>query len=187
MGLFGRKKPSESVRHTAAVDSWKPDVNLEVARPLVFKMIYTTHTVGVGNDVIEHVLHQFGNASGTPVEPMALMDYDSRIYDYGVILQRPWVWLAAVAQAAAVSGDHALVGACAFWAHHWKNVMQPRFGPYERQFWLIGSVPGDVRRTLCELGVESLSQLAPDFVLFGDDTGQIHAGTLKRSLPAMLA
>lgn len=187
MGLFGRKKSHESAKRTTPAENWQPNVDLAVARPLVFEMIYTSHTPAIGSDAIEDVVHKFGRASGTPIEPMALMEYDPEVYDYRAILQRPWMWLAAVAETAAASGDHHLVAACAFWAHHWTNVMQPDFGAYERQFWLVGSVPDDVRRTLRDVGMESLSLLPDDFVLFGDDTGEVRAGGLRRALPAMLA
>lgn len=102
---------------------------------------------------------------------------------FGEVLERPWRWLAAIADAASTSGDHELVGICAVCVRMWQNnILTPMFSPYERQFWLVSTVPDDVRIEVRDLALISLGQIQEDR---GDETAEI-TGWPAASLPILL-
>ena len=98
------------------------------------------------------------------------------------LLRRPWLWTLTVAQTAADAQRYNITGICLWWAHNWKQDMQPHFKPYERTLWPVSAVPSDVRDQLRTIAATSLAKLPSQTVLFGNVTGQVTAGWLAKNV-----
>ncbi len=178
-----RSTPSTSSRPTPT--PWSPTVDLDRCRDVLTDLIYTTNTPGNSADEIERCVFSWGSACGGLIDPQALLKR-FEMEKFGETSEWPWQWLLANARAASEAGDHELVAFCAFWVHQWKNIMQPKFGPYERQYWVISNVPSAVLTEIRSYATTSLAQIPRDRVLFGNQTGQITAGFMTDNLSAML-
>jgi hypothetical protein len=180
----GSKGKAQTASTRTAAPPWAPTVNVPEARSIVVDLVYATNSQGrVSNEQIDVMRDRWSRASDAPTDPMGLMKFESD--EFRTVMERPWRWLAANARAAQGS-DHEFVGFAAFWAFMWKHSLEPNFGQYEKMNFLISSVPSEVCAELVKLNDESMRELSPDHVLFGDETGQFTAETLLSVIPSGL-
>lgn len=156
--------------------------HLSESKRLLSDMIHTFNS-SAGRDAREQCVFAWGRTSGTPTDPMQLLR-NHNMDDFGAVTERPWRWLSGLAHNAYEAGDHELVLYAAFWLLTWKAV-SPRFGPYERQFWLISEVPRDVSSNLEDLVATSASVLPGDAVLFSDATGKVTVNDIAELVVGM--
>jgi hypothetical protein len=75
------------------------------------------------------------------------------------------------------AGDDHIVASSLFWAQYWTTVLGPRQGPVEQfEIFIERTIPSNVRSGLVHVGLPAIAQLAEDFVVAGDDTGQVTSG-----------
>lgn len=173
MALF---KKRESV---VAAPTWTPTINLHTSRPVVFALA----NAPVSNDgQVRSAIAQFVQMSERPPleEAIHLIQRDPDV------LHRPWIWLAAVMQEASAHGDHHLATAGLFWACYWTSVLVPRNNTGSFMELELDLIPVPRKAQIASLGVSAARELPADFVVVGDPTGQIHAGSLAESAPSLL-
>ena len=137
----------------------------------------------------EQLIFEFGGASGTPRTLEEVGDFvanPQKPYSNADMLCRPWYWTLAVARSASKAGDHELVGYCAYWTLHWQSWEVPRRQAYERTMWALDVVPRSVAHDLADLVEASMRHLAPDYVLFGDNSGSITAEWIQQNARKMM-
>ncbi len=175
MAIFRRRPAKEESPPTA----WAPPVDMSTARPVVFALA----NAPVSNDTqVRSAIAEFVRLSGKPPLDQALhlirADPD--------IIHRPWIWLAAVMREAAAAGDHHLAAAALYWACYWTSDLVPRNNAGSFMELELDPIPAPRKAELFSLGIASASQLPEDFVIVGDETGQIHAGALTRQASTLL-
>jgi hypothetical protein len=171
MALFGRKKGLTSeVNRT----HWAPRVDLNTARPAVFALANTP----VSNDMQFHrAIADFVRLSGTPSSEDSYR-FAQALLDDPKVTNRPWVWLSAVMREAAAADDNHLAAAGLFWACHWTSNIVPRNNSGGFVQLDLFPIPPETKEELLFLGVASARKLPEDFLIVGDETGQVHAGPL---------
>jgi hypothetical protein len=175
MALF-KKRPAEQ---QSTPSSWTPTVDLDTDRPVVFALA----NAPVSNDMqVRSAIAQFVRLSERPSLEQAL----NLIRTEPAVLHRPWIWLAAVMREATAAGDHHLATAGLYWACYWTNDLVPRNNLGSLMELELDPIPVPQKAELLALGLASASQLPEDFVIVGDETGQIHAGPLAQSAGALL-
>jgi len=103
------------------------------------------------------------------------------------VKERPWYWIAANSRLALASGDFAAPAMAGYWLYTWKDLLEPRWGPYERNLWHISMfIPDAVKSDVREAAVAACAELPEDYFFFGDDGGTITAGVLRTLLPITL-
>lgn len=91
---------------------------------------------------------------------------------------RPWKWLAAVAERAAVEGELALVGRTYLFVHFWTGTVAPLLGPDDRmRLGLVDPAPATGTR-LAVAAFEALRRLPGREVLVDHPSGVITVATV---------
>jgi hypothetical protein len=171
MALF-KKKPKAS---QPAAPSWSPHVDLPTARPVVFALANAPKS----NDAqVRSAIADFVRLSERPSLERALHDPES--------LHRPWVWLAASMRQAAAADDHHMASAALFWACYWTSGLVPQLDLGAFVELELDPIPEQRKAEIQSLGVASAQQLPNDFVVVGDETGAIYAGSLAATAATQL-
>jgi hypothetical protein len=177
MGIFDRRRtPPE------APPPYQPTVDMRTARPAVFALAYAM----ASNDTqVRAAIANLARLSGRP----PLEQRDSMIQNEPGVLQRPWVWLAAVMRQAGDIDDYHLAAAALLWAVHWTAILVPRIGQDAAAFaeLELDPIPPALKTEIRDLGIASARRLPPEFVIAGDDSGQVHAGQLAETAGTLLA
>jgi hypothetical protein len=174
MGLFSKKEAP-----VPPAPAWSPKVDLAVAREIVFALAKAP----ISDDMqVRSAIAAFVRASERPPLEKAL-DLQRQEPE---VLHRPWIWLAAVMREASAAGDNHLAAAALYWACYWTSNLVPRNNLGAFMELELDPIPGPRKAELAALGIASARQLAPDFVIVGNETGEIQAGPLADSAPEML-
>src|ERR1019366_2880112 len=165
MPLFKRRE-SEQPHAT-----WIPAVVLSDARPVVFAL---ANAPASDDAQVRAAVADFVRLSERPAleRALELMRSDPDV------LQRPWVWLAAVMAEASASGDNHLAAAGLFWACYWNSQLLPQRNLGAMLELELDPIPDPIKVEIASIGVSAAQQLAPGFVVVGDDSGRITAGPL---------
>src|SRR5579859_1242364 len=140
MGLFGRK---ESAPERPA---WTPRVDMTTARPAILALA----NAPASNDAqVRNAIEKFVRLSDRPQPERAI----HLIRDDPEVLNRPWIWLAAVMRQASASGDYHLAAAGLFWACYWTSIIVPRSKLGDFLELELDPIPGPRRAELLTLGV----------------------------------
>jgi hypothetical protein len=169
MGIFDRRKPAEH----PAPPPYKPAIDMSTARPAVFALAFAPSS----NDAqVRTAIANVARLSGRPA-PMQVM---AMIRTYPDALQRPWFWLVAVMRQAGETGDYHLAAAALVWSIHWSSILVPRIGNNAPAYLdlELDPIPRHIKEEILALGMASLSHLPEDFVIVGDETGQMRAGPI---------
>ena len=171
MALFGRKKREQT--EVLAVGLAAPVVvqegDLEHVRQLM-----TQFNSAVGSDAS---IRRFGvdlNRAGgftsdvNTVRAVQQLGPDA--------LQRPWLWLAAVARQALAQGDRLLVAQVALMAQFWDQQIAPHFTAAEAFDGIVDRMKDPARAQLFSVALEALLVLPADTVVMENPTGTLRAG-----------
>lgn len=177
----------------AGVPVWSPTVDMRTARPVVFALA----DYPGGNDVRNYdAVTTFVRLSERPPTQRLLQivaDTVAANPSYGQgslieqLLNRPWNWLALVMWRAGSDGDHHLVLAGLWWACYWTSELLPRnnsIGALEE--WGLCPIRPSLKTEILSLGIASASRLPENFVVAGDQTGQLLVGRLAQIAPEIL-
>jgi hypothetical protein len=183
MAIFARKPARD-----ASAQVWAPTIDTVTARPVIFAL---ASAPGLNDAQAGAAIAAFVRLSERPsTEQLLRLAANAGSSRDAVIrqaLDRPWTWLAAVMRQAGSAGDHHLVLAAMFWACYWTSNLLPRnntLGALEE----LGLSPIDtaIKKEILSLGKNSAEKLPEDFVVAGDETGQLLAGTLALAAPELL-
>jgi hypothetical protein len=172
MPLF--KKPKSEPR-----TAWVPTIDLAVARPAVFAL---ANAPASGDVQVRAAVAEFVRLSERPSLEKAL----DLIRSDPDVLNRPWMWLTSVMNEADASGDHHLAAAGLFWACYWTSQLLPRMNLGSMIDIELDPIPESLRIGIASVGTSAARQLPPEFVVVGDESGNITAGPLAHSAAAML-
>ena len=157
-----------------------PVVEMSSARPLVFSLAMAPAM----NDMqVRSAIAELLRLSETPPAGHGQRT-PGREAD---IAARPWQWLTAVMQEAQDLGDHALAAAALMWALHWTSLLVPRFDTASFQELGLYPIPDEWKSRIRALGISATSSLPDDFVVAGDETGQMLAGMLTEYASTILS
>ena len=163
-----------------------PTIDLPAGRAALLEAIQATNSSGrLAPDQTESIIKRVLVLGGAPRNEY---DMASQLSggDVNEVLRRPWVWLAANTSHAHLNGDHEFVAFSAFWVHMWKNMLYPKFGNYEHLTYMTSDVPPETVAEISALAQSSLALLPADYVLFGNESGQITAGWLGEHVGLLL-
>lgn len=159
---------------------WVPTVEMSTARPAVFALA----NAPISNDAqVRAAIAYFARLSERPLPEQAI----HLIRNDPEVLNRPWIWLAAVMRQADAADDHHLAAAGLYWAFYWTSSLAPRIDSAAGFLELeLDPIPTALKTEILALGVASASQLPEDFMIVGNETGQIYAGPLAAKVRSML-
>lgn len=174
MGLFKKKTQPEPQEAPLIVT----DADLPQARELVGAFLDA-----VGNDPALHYAGlQIALASGAPDMQEVVMGRAP-----ASAIDRPWRWLAAVAEQAASANDPLLAGRVAWFAAFWTTTLGPRMGIGNMLEMRMDPPKGDVLPRIYTAAAQVLPQLPDDAIIIDHPTGTVRVGTvlahLARALP----
>lgn len=167
----------------ASSDRWHVP-NLDASREL-FPAILQITTQRMSSEELEPMIFRWCELSSSPATPETMMR-DHQPDDFAQVIRRPWYWLAANVRAAHDARDWTHVATCGFWAAQWRLNLQPKLGPYERQFWLIGSIPEEVTAELIRLVNSAMDQVPHDTIVLGDASDGFTAAQLRANYETMM-
>jgi hypothetical protein len=178
MGIFDRRPhaPQETL------PAYQPIVDMRAARPAVFSL---AHAMALNDAEVRAAIANLVRLSGRPslarAVEMARVEPD--------VLDRPWIWLAAVMRQADKSGDYHLAVAALFWCTYWTAMMVPKIensNPATFAELELDPIPAILKREIQVMGLASASQLPEDFVIAGDDTGRVNVGQIVELATTLL-
>jgi hypothetical protein len=168
--------PVQEPETTASV--WVPTVAMSSARPVVFTL---AQAPAMNDRQVRSAIAELVRLSETPPAQT------QRIIGSGSdVLTRPWEWLGAVMRDAQDSGDHALAAAGLLWALHWSAILVPKLDSNAFMELGLHPIPALWKAEILNLGLAATSSLPDDFVVAGDETGQMLAGVLARQASGIL-
>lgn len=182
MGIFGRREQAQPASPTA----YEPVIDMRTARPAVFAL---AHSMSSNDAQVRAAIANLARLSDRP-PPMGILAMNRESVHLQRVLERPWIWLAAVMRQAGESGDHHLVMAALLWALHWTTILVPKIGADNWAAFAeleLNPVPPHCKKEILALGLASARQLPEDFVIAGDKTGEMRAGDLARLAGNLLA
>jgi hypothetical protein len=183
MGIFSPKRAPN-----AKDPAWTPTVDMAAARPTIFAL---ANSPG-GNDVengaaIARFVQLSERPSTVQVIQLAAKAGNDRSRLIEQTLNRPWTWLAAVMRQAGTAGDHHLVLAGLWWACYWTSDLLPRNNNISALDELeLCPIEPTLKAEILALGLASAGKLPENFVVAGDQTGQLLVGTLALAAPRLL-
>jgi hypothetical protein len=158
---------------------WVPTVEMGSARPAVFML---AQAPAMNDGQVRSAIAELVRLSETP--PLAQAQH--MIGSEPDVLARSWKWLAAVMRGARDSGDYPLAAAGLLWALHWTAGLVPRLDSNAFVELELYPIPSAWQAEILKLGLAATSNLPDDFVVAGDETGQMHAGVLARQASGIL-
>lgn len=172
MALFKKNDPPPTPR-------WRPKVDLTTARPVVFALA----NAPVSNDgQVRSALADFRRLSERPPLEVAV----GLIQNEPDVLDRPWIWLAAVMRVAADSGDDHLCAAALFWSCYWTSDLVPRNNLGGFMDLELDPISDQRKTEILSVGVGAARRLPAEFVVVGDESGKVLAGPLGDQAQAIL-
>ena len=160
MGLFSKKPQPEPQEAPITVT----DADLPQASDLVLAFL-----TSVGNDRALHYAGlQIALASGAPT----LEDVTAGRAPFSAI-DRPWKWLAAVAERAASANDPLLAGRVAWLALFWTVTLAPRMGIGNMIEMRMDPPKGDVLPRIYTAAAQALPRLPGDAIIIDHPTGTV--------------
>jgi hypothetical protein len=74
------------------------------------------------------------------------------------------------------------------WSCHWTSILVPRIGNNAAAYieLELDPIPRSLKEQILALGMASARQLPEDFVIVGDDTGQMCAGPIAEMAESLL-
>jgi hypothetical protein len=157
----------------SVVSPWVPSVAMSSARPAVFML---AQALAMNDIQVRTAIAELVRLSDTP--PVAQAQHmTGREQD---VMARPWKWLSAVMREAQESGDYALTAAGLLWALHWTTILVPKLDSASFMELGLHPIPAPLKGEIQEIGLGALSNLPSDFVVAGDETGQMLAGHLAK-------
>lgn len=173
MGLFSKRAPEPPV------PAWAPNVDLTVARPAIFALAQAPAST---DWQVRSAIAEFVRLSQRPSLERAL----NLIQRDPDVLNRPWIWLVAAMQKGSADGDHHVAVAGLYWACYWTSNLVPRndlggFIDLE-----LDPIPVPNKKEILQAGLEAAGHLPSDFIVVGDETGQLPAGLIADTAQTML-
>jgi hypothetical protein len=183
MGIFTRKAELDG-----EAPAWLPTVDMATARPVIFAL---ANARAASDAETGAAIARFVSLSERPsTEQLFRLAGNGASHDpdsLEQLLNRPWAWLAAAMRRAGLAGDHHLVLAGLFWACHWTSDLLPRnenLGALE-ELGLCPIAPA-LKAEILALGMASADRVPADFVVARNQRGQLLAGSLALTAPALL-
>lgn len=151
---------------------WTPQVRMDTARPAIFELAHAMHR---NNAQVRAAIAEQVRLANLPSGQEGTQDGVSQD---GVA--KPWRWLSAVMGAASDSGDYALAAAGFLWALHWTKLLVPKCDREAFAQMDLYPIPANCRTEIHQIGLGALNHLPDEFVVAGDDTGQVRVANLKK-------
>jgi hypothetical protein len=167
MALFKKDKRSGG----SSAPRWTPTVDLTTARPAVLAL---ANTPAMDDGGVRLSIRDFGRLSERPPLEVAVGQITADPH----ILDRPWIWLVAVMEAAVAAGDDHLAAAGLSWACYWTYNLVPRNDMGAFMELELDPIPAGIKAQIHTVGAAAAARLPPDFVVVGDETGSIRAELL---------
>ena len=171
MALFGRKKREQT--EALAVGLAGPVVVQEGDVEHV-RQLMTQFNLAIGSDA---GIRKFGvdlNRAGGFISDVNTVRAVQQLGPDA--LQRPWLWLAAVARQALAQGDRLLVAQIALMAQFWDQQIAPNFTAADAFDGIVDTMKDPARAQLFSVALEALPALPADTVVMENPTGTLRVG-----------
>jgi Protein of unknown function (DUF2510) len=158
---------------------WVPKVDLDSAQAAIYALV---RSIPKTDAQVRGALEGLTTLSGQVADPD---EYAKAISQDSHVKDRPWVWLLAVMDAAAASGDHALACAALFWSIHWSATLVP--GNRKSDFFdlRLYPIPAPIKLEISRIGTLAARSLPPDTLIVDDASGSVCAGDVARAGPLL--
>ena len=174
MRIFGKRQPEAApVSPNSAAPAPQP-ADLTKARGIITALSHAPASTEV--EVLE-AIRRLLIISGTPTKPVEMLS--AMASDPGA-RQRPWRWLAEVAEQANACGLHDIAAMSFMFGLHWTCVVGPTLTAGDMiEIGLDRGPSLDLRGRLAEAALGATAALGPDFVLAEDGSASISAHVVQ--------
>jgi hypothetical protein len=176
VAIFGRRRSPDQ-----GEPQWVPNVDLEVARPVVFAL---ADTPAMNDAQVRAALADFRRlAEAVPFErAVRLIEVEPDV------VSRPWKWLIAAMRVAGARDEDHLVAAGLFWACYWTSSLVP-LGNGNVGFFMelgIDPIPSEMKNEILRSSAPSVDHLPPQFIVAGEPSDGITADWLSTQAGKLL-